>query len=230
MRLKYWYPTIIGGKIVWLENNGLKFPGIAPDFKFTALEIAEHAKDIEWCIWGYKISMNAEARYHQMVSIKEEILDGDDSMDVIVMPHVSIPMPTSLIKQGAERRIKERMRQIKDDKAKYTEDIGKTLRIIGAEDDFDPNQLVGMIKGINVVEEKVFISFMKKHSDGGALYCKRGAGDFEKVGNFPFVPAEDIRKNLTAEPEERIYKVRCLDHNNEVGHFSSEWRIVVDIH
>ena len=230
MNKKPWFPIKIGDKIEWYQNWDLEFPGFAPDFKFTPEEIVNNANDVAWAIWGYRNAMHTEDRYHQMVSIKEEIIDGDSSMDVIVSPHVSFPSPASLIKQGAERRIKERVQIIKADKAKYTNDIGTALRIIGADDPFNPDTITAVIRSIMALDDKIIINFLKKQTDGAVLYCKRGDGDFEKVGIFNYVPAEDTRVNLEAGPEKRIYKIKHIYKNKEVGHFSTKWTITADIH
>lgn len=163
MRKKPWYPIIISERIEWLENSKIKFPGIAPDFKFTPAEITDHLNDLDWCIYGYRIALYIEIRYHEITAFKEDILEGDNSMDVELNPFTPLTAPTSSIKQGAEVRIKNRMHQIKSDKTQYTDDVGKSLRIIGTDDDFDPEKITAVIRSITVHDDKVSISYFNPH-------------------------------------------------------------------
>lgn len=72
--------------------------------------------------------------------------------------------------------------------------------------------------------------WVKKQTNGVALYCKRGTGAYEKIGTYNCIPAEDKRLNLTVGPEERTYKIKHIYKDKEIGYFSPEWKIIANIH
>jgi len=79
-----------------------------------------------------------------------------------------------------------------------------------------------------VLPDKVRLDWVKGESDGVVVQCKRGAeANFSALDKDTKSPYDDGRRNLTPEqPETRIYRMRYLSGDQEVGAWSDEVRVL----
>ena len=230
MRKKYWWPTILLERRAWILNFKAKFAFYALSFGYDQDDIDKNNAECDWLIWCIDVITAAEDRYHQLIALKDLIFGGDETQDVVSGGFVNVPNPLIVIKQGAFTRVREKVNAIKANKDVYTTSIGQAMEIIGADIDFNPEQTTAVISRIQVYHDRVSLSFKKMLFNGMAVYCKRGNGAYEKIGVYSFSPVEDKRLNLTAEPEDRTYKIIGIFKDEEAGFFSSEWKVTVDVH
>lgn len=123
-------------------------------------------------------------------------------------------------RKDSETKCRQLIRQIKASKS-YTEDIGKLLQIINAND--KPNyEDVKPVITPKASGNKIAIKFVKKRMTGIRLYCRRAnEADFSLLAIQHKSPYNDTRKNATAnQPEERQYKAIYFMNDDEVGQMS----------
>ena len=138
---------------------------------------------------------------------------------------------------------------IKDIKNKpaYTSEIGRNLNIIGAETIIDPFTTKPEISRVTVFSTYVRLDWVKGQMQAVAVFCMRLTGAninlsvanavndpaglriWERIGTDTRSPFEDIRLNLTGEPEARLYKFQYLDNDQLFGLESDIIKVIVDI-
>jgi hypothetical protein len=115
----------------------------------------------------------------------------------------------------------------------YTKAIGENLGVEAAATSLDPGTIANAkpVFFPTTLPDMIRLDWLKGSYGGVIIYCKRGnETTFSEIGKDMRSPYEDTRKNLTPDvPEVRIYKMRYLLNDVEVGQWSDEIRVVVNI-
>ncbi len=118
-------------------------------------------------------------------------------------------------------------------RAAYTKVIGENLGVEAAAASLDPGIIATAKPNFfpTPLPDMIRLDWLKWAFDGVVIQCKRGSETaFTEIGKDMRSPFEDTRKNLTPDvPEVRIYRMRYLLNDVEVGQWSDEIRIVVNI-
>jgi len=111
---------------------------------------------------------------------------------------------------------------------KYTEDIGKTLDIVGEEIVIDPDTMKPILK-VKLLAGKPEIKWVKDYSEGVNIYSKRGdETEFTFLARDTVSPYVDNRQNLeTGKPEDREYYAFYIFEDEEEGLESDTVKITV---
>ena len=111
---------------------------------------------------------------------------------------------------------------------KYTEDIGKTLDIVGEEIVIDPDTMKPVLK-VKMLAGKPEIKWIKDYSEGVNIYSRRGdETEFTFLARDTVSPYVDNRPNLeTGKPEDREYYAFYIFEDKEEGLESDTVKITV---
>ncbi len=113
----------------------------------------------------------------------------------------------------------------------YTKSIGEDLGVVPAEAGLGKGLPIENIKpsfAPTIMPDRVRLDWVKSEFDGVVIQCKRGNEiNFSLLGKDNVSPYEDMRpSNNPDTPETRIYRMRYLIKDNEVGQWSDESRII----
>ncbi|MBI5216618.1 MAG: hypothetical protein HY960_12775 [Ignavibacteriae bacterium] len=114
----------------------------------------------------------------------------------------------------------------------YTEAIGEDLGIVAPDDSGQGSLDTAKPRfWATVLVEMVLLDWLKEKSDGQVFYSKRGTEtEYKKLDRDFRSPMEDKRPNLVpGVPETRWYKSRFLKDDKEVGLWSDEVSVIVNI-
>lgn len=122
--------------------------------------------------------------------------------------------------QRTVRAIRKIVRQIKASST-YTDEMGKSMGIIGAE---NQTELTNPVLKVTLDINQPVIRFRKKHSQGVFIYCKRGdEKELTLLGFATRSPYVDKRPNLDpTKPEERHYAAYYMKNDQPTGLISAE--------
>jgi len=111
---------------------------------------------------------------------------------------------------------------------KYTEDIGKTLDIVGEEIVIDPDTMKPVLE-VNLLAGLPEIKWVKDYSEGVNIYAKRGnETEFSFLARDNVSPYTDNRPNLEpGKPEEREYYAFYIFEDEEKGLESDTVKITI---
>ena len=111
---------------------------------------------------------------------------------------------------------------------KYTEDIGKTLDIVGEEIVIDPDTMKPILK-VKLLAGKPEIKWVKDYSEGVNIYSKRGdETEFTFLARDTVSPYVDNRQNLEpGKPEDREYYAYYIFEDQEKGLESDTVKVTV---
>ena len=111
---------------------------------------------------------------------------------------------------------------------KYTEDIGKTLDIVGEEIVIDPDTMKPILK-VKLLAGKPEIKWVKDYSEGVNIYSKRGdETEFTFLARDTVSPYVDNRPNQEpGKPEEREYYAYYIFEDQEKGLESDTVKVTV---
>jgi len=126
-------------------------------------------------------------------------------------------------RQRAEDLIRAVTKRIKAH-VDYNAGLGAQLGIIGPRHQQDLANARPILKGIDLTDGQVSLSFTKYQSDGINIYCKReGDLDWILVGRATQSPYIDTRPLLqVGTPELRHYSAVHMLKDHEIGHYSDE--------
>ncbi|MBI5021246.1 MAG: hypothetical protein HZB59_07425 [Ignavibacteriales bacterium] len=113
-------------------------------------------------------------------------------------------------------------------KSSYTQAIGEDLGIVAAEGIDVPTDLSTPEFQTTILPDKVRLDWTKGYSDGIVVQSKRGTEtEYTTIGKDTRSPYDDERACLSpGVPEVRMYRIRYLVGDDEVGNWSNESRVV----
>jgi hypothetical protein len=208
MSIRNFLPTTDAQLNFWLSNFASKIGDVAAALNITPEQVAQFETD----------RVNLEARLKEVQTKKtayqSSVAEKDFVRDAIV------------------KRIRDTAVIIKRH-ANYTETIGEDLGIVPPELPALPGGNENAMPSFQAVllPDRIRLDWVKDVFDGVMVQSKRGSETtFTPLGTDSISPYEDTRANLVAGvPEIRIYRMRYLLKDEEVGQWSDEKRIASTI-
>ena len=196
-------PRIDGQFVIWLENFAGKIQTYAAALGIAPADAAQLQTDLTTIRSKLADVQTAKTSLASAVQAKEQ-----------AMADIS-------------KRIRDTVAVLKR-KSAYTNTIGADLGIIGPSDGGEPAPLPVPEFQVTAMPDRVRLDWIKNYSDGIVIQCKRGNEiEFTTIGRDAISPYDDDRPCLTpGTPEVRIYRIRYLRGDNEVGEWSKEARIL----
>ncbi|MCF8258393.1 MAG: hypothetical protein K9J06_12630 [Flavobacteriales bacterium] len=177
---------------------------------------------------GAAMGMTPEEVVANMTAADSQI----DAIDTVIDAERAYKSALSARKAGAKGHIGRIRRSIKHFKTSSNYSIG-TARLIGAigpEDILVPDEYVpnGNVKPM---PDSVVVRFKKKGVDAMAIYCRvlddEVETSFVRIGIFINSPFEDTTPlSHPNRPEKRLYRLRGVVNDKEVGQFSDTMEVV----
>ena len=199
-------PSTETGLITWQENFVAKLATHAATLGATPAQIAQFTTDQTDTRNSLNSVQAARTTLQSLVKQKDALLEG------------------------VNKRVRDAAVVFKRHPA-YTQAIGEDLGIVPSTDGRAPSIRLAETKPTfqsTMLPDKVRLDWVKGDSDGVVVQCKRGAeANFTTLDKDTKSPYDDARRNLTADqPETRIYRMRYLSADTEVGSWSDEVRVV----
>ena len=216
---KSYFPTDRAGRIDWYNNFAKEFPKVGRDLGFSEAEVANAVNDSKYAVHIFT-ALGPEID-SDPGDIANAVLSGQSSGDYVDLPGgSSAPKP---VRPGIDTRRQARAERTKSH-AKYTEAIGKQLRIVSSAK-LDPKQYKAELGRARRTGNYVTIPFRKAGGEvsGINLYrqCK-GEKSAQKVGFFFRTPAIDTSARSS---DDCTYTARAVVAGNEIGQSSDAVKI-----
>ncbi|MBI3365607.1 MAG: hypothetical protein HY033_11955 [Ignavibacteriae bacterium] len=191
---------------VWFQNFVAKLPTHAASVGITPAQVTQFQTD----------SSSVQAQINTSQSAKTTWLSAVQQKDAIMFE--------------VQKRLRDAVIVLKRN-AGYTDAIGQDLGVVPSVDGRSPSIRLAQVKptfqAMNL-PDMVRLDWVKGESDGVVVQCKRGnEANFATLDKDTKSPYDDTRRNLTPDqPETRIYRMRYLSGDQEVGPWSDEARVL----
>ena len=202
MASKDYLPRIDSQFVIWLENFSTKLASHASTLGVAPADVSQFQTDLTTI--RQKLSD---------VQTKKTSLDSSVESKEATLVEIA-------------KRLRDAVVVIKR-KSGYTDSIGADLGIISSS--MEPTD--GLPKPefqTTILPDKVRLDWVKGNSDGVVVQSKRGnEAEYTTLGRDTISPFDDERPCLTSgTPEMRMYRVRYLRGDDEVGDWSNESRVL----
>ncbi len=186
--------------------------------------------DQEFHVWfehlTNNISTDTFATSEDIAALKAALADFNSHMTNAINTAALAKQATSNksdSRHRAEDLIRSLVRRIKAH-SDYNTGLGIKLGIIGPDHTQDLTHAHPILKGIDLTDGHVSLSFIKYQSDGINIYCKRdGDEDWVLLARATISPYIDTRRLLQiGKPELRRYSATYMLKDQEIGHYSDE--------
>ena len=236
MKRKPYFPRIISERPEWFHNFATQLPqantvlGLDPAVVSARVADALYCEYVcgPWLTWARDCGPAATAAVDTLF---EGSGAGNYALPVFNPPPLppgdpaaTPPIPATVaVPAGALRRIQDFVVQIKRE-GTYTEELGKTLGIVGEADSVEkevPEFTLKVERADGGACECVRISFKKYGYVGVAIWSQRDPDEWEKLGLDYFTPYLDQRPlKVPGQPEVRKYRLQFVGEEGPTGPFT----------
>ena len=199
---KEYIPNTDAELIVWYENFTTKLPTYAAALGIAPAQVTQFTTDLTSVTQNVNTVVAAKTTLQSTVQQKESVISA------------------------ALKRLRDTVVIMKRNTA-YTQTIGEDLGVVPAVDGRLGPRVRDTAKPefqAIILADKVRLDWVKGQFDGVVVQCKRGTESaFATLDKDTKSPYDDRRTNLAASaPETRIYRMRYLSGDEEVGLWSDE--------
>ena len=191
---------------VWFENFVTKLPTHAVALGITPAQVTQFQTDLNAVQGQIGTSQSARTTWLSVVQQKEATMFD------------------------AQRRLRDAVIILKRN-GNYTDAVGQDLGVVASVDGRAPSVRIAQTKPSfqsTMLPDMIRLDWVKGDSDGVAIQSKRGSeANFSPLDKDTKSPYDDTRRNIvTDQPETRIYRMRYLSVDQEVGAWSDEVRVL----
>ena len=207
---KSYYPIDRAGQINWHRNFAKEFSKVGESLGFSQAEIANAVNDSNYA--AYILDTLGPEIESDPGHAGRAVLDGQSQGSYVDLPG-GAGAPTA-VRPGIDTRRQARVERIKAH-AKYTDQIGKQLKIASAK--VDPNQYQAELGQPRQTGPNITIPFRKAGGEvsGINLYRQaKGEKSAKRVGFFWRTPAIDTTPGLSGQ---LTYTARAVLEEKEIG-------------
>ena len=215
---KTYLPSTDAGKNVWLTNFNAKIPAYAGPLGLLAADTASVAADAAFFNFTLNTQQQIIAYSQQWTSYKNAARDGRTASLGAVPVTPAIGAAPTMVAPGIFNRIALLIARIKAAPG-YTDAIGQTLGIVGADSTVDVNAMKPVLTA-TVNSGAVTVGWKKSGMDGIELQVDRGTG-------FVFLAIDSIpdytdSAALPAAGQSALWKYKAIYRLNDerVGQWS----------
>ena len=174
MAKTYYLPKDDAGKDGWLTNLAAQAPTYSTDLSLSIGDVASLGNDAPFYHWTILAQEQVAAYAQAWTAYKNKARNGTGpTMGTVPVPPILPPMPTA-VPPGIFGRTAALVGRMKKATG-YTEVIGQTLQIIGADQTVDVNALKPILT-VALVAGQVAIGWTKQGMDSIEIEVDRGEG------------------------------------------------------
>ena len=209
MRKKFYLPTRIADRALWLQNFNTKIGGYATAFGISTTETGIINAFTLFYVWLAAFLGYLDEFKQSVTQFKNILSSAPVGTPLGTFPTYTPPtMPTMPTQSGLFNFISGIAKRIKAQTSIYTTAIGEDLGIIGDEWDFDPDTFVPPLTS-KLLPDGVKLITEKSQTDGTNFYGSINGGGWVLLGRDNTPPYVDTRPLTTpGVAEQRSYKCR----------------------
>jgi len=200
---KDYLPRTDGQLIIWFENFAAKISTYAAALGISAAEVTQLQTDLT----------SLRTKLNDVQTAKTNLASAVETKGISLA--------------NITKRIRDTVVVLKR-KSTYNDAIGADLGVIVATGTNIAIELPTPEFQATVLPDKVRLDWVKGESDGIVIQSKRGAeADYSTIGRDTMSPFDDERLCISpGTPEVRMYRIRYLSGDDEVGNWSNEARVL----
>ena len=231
MKKRPYLPNGNSQRGTWLSTlNSMLTPALATKLGLSTEDKAGLNADTLAFMYSLILVEVSKAFEHQCVTYQLSMRNGPQGTDVVAVPVLGVVgTAPAAVAAGIFKRVAKLVKKIKASPA-YTEDIGRSLGIIGSEADAKTAQdeVMPKLSGKTTVNG-VQIKYTKGANDGVRLESRRGTEtEFSMLDKINKASYIDKRPNLVAgQAEKREYRACFFKGDEVLGQFSAVISVVV---
>jgi hypothetical protein len=225
MEHEYYLPKDDPGKVLWLQNFGLKLPTYATTLGISSGILTSVSNDATY--YGLVIGLLGPFKEYgkAIIAYKDALRDGSPTAIGDFPSPPAIPAFTA-VPAGVFIRLRDLVKTIKAH-PNYTSTIGTDLGIIGTEINPDFATIKPHPK-VSLKNSHAYLQWAHEHTDAADIKADYGDGaGFVTVGRI--LKAHSLDPHLPAAGTGKVYKyiIRYVVSDEEVGFWSDEISITV---
>lgn len=210
-----WWPSQWAALVAWFQNFHAQLTTHQATLGITAGQLTEVANDRDLVITMNDACNNSDAYAQECTAFREAVVNSTIGTSLpaapTLPPQLTIPLGALAATQARTRRLVNQVKAHNN----YTEAIGQSLGIIGAE---GAPQDVKIDSATPLTGSIVELNLFLAGFGTVAVRSRRGGGAFEQIGISNQETFTDSRAPLVAgQPETREYQVQAYQNNQTVG-------------